>query len=135
MVSHNCVDNYNVNGATEFALKKLITGIPYTPDMVLMDGNFKFKVDFPFQSVIKGDQLSISIASASIIAKVNRDIILDKLDQIYNGYGFSKNKGYGTKAHRDAIDKLGHSQVHRKTYEPVKSMLMDEGPNYENQSS
>ena len=75
---------------------------------------------------MKGDQKSISIASASIVAKVKRDEVLINLDRKYPGYGFVKNKGYGTSAHRKAIVELGPSPVHRRSYEPVKSMILSE---------
>ncbi len=93
-----------------------------------MDGNFKFKFGIPFISVIKGDNRSLSIASASIAAKVYRDRIMEKMDCKYPAYGFSFNKGYGTKKHISSIISTGASQVHRKSYEPVKSLLIAQNP-------
>ena len=87
-----------------------------------MDGNFKFKFDIPFISVIKGDNRSISIASASIVAKVTRDQLMDKIDFKYPDYGFCGNKGYGTRDHMASIADKGFSSIHRKSYDPVKSM-------------
>jgi ribonuclease HII len=122
MVSHKIIDKKNINGATEFALTRLISGISIRPDVVIMDGNFSFSVPVSFISVKKGDCRSISIAAASIIAKVARDAIMEKLDVKYPGYGLARHKGYGTAAHCEAIRKLGYAPIHRKSYEPVKSM-------------
>ncbi|TFH39862.1 MAG: ribonuclease HII, partial [Chrysiogenales bacterium] len=122
LVSHRTIDRLNINGATEFALRRLIKTMPMTPDIVLMDGNFSFDLPVPLRSIKKGDTLSISIASASIAAKVRRDGILESMDAIYPAYGFRNNKGYGTRAHIRAIYESGFSPVHRLSYEPVKSL-------------
>ena len=123
MVSHRTVDRLNINGATEYAIRKIISGMPLVPDLILLDGNFSFKPGVPCVSIKRGDSLSISIASASIMAKVTRDLVMSRMDTIYSGYGLAVNKGYGTLAHRQSIAELGPSPVHRKSYEPVKSML------------
>ncbi len=122
-VSHNIIDSINVNRATEAGIHKLLAKSEIKPDIIIMDGNFKFKFDIPFISVIKGDNKSISIASASIVAKVLRDDLMNKIDCRYPGYGFSGNKGYGTREHMAAIAGTGYSKVHRKSYEPVKSII------------
>ncbi|HQP47924.1 MAG TPA: ribonuclease HII [Spirochaetota bacterium] len=122
LVSHRIVDRLNVNGATEYALRRLVAGLSICPDLVLMDGNFRLQVGVPVKSVVGGDGLSLSIASASIAAKVRRDSIMERLDVRYPGYGFSQHKGYGTAFHRHRIVEMGPSPVHRRTYEPVKSM-------------
>jgi ribonuclease HII len=124
LVSHKTVDRLNVNGATEYALRCLVEGLSMCPDMVLMDGNFRFQIGVPVKSVVGGDGLSLSIASASIAAKVRRDSIMERLDVRYPGYGFSQHKGYGTAFHRRIIVEKGPSPVHRRTYEPVKSMML-----------
>ena len=93
------------------------------PDVLLMDGNFSFSFDIPYHTVKAGDSISVSISSASIIAKVERDIVLNRLNMLFPGYGFDHNKGYGTKEHRDAIITRGVCPIHRKSYEPVKSLL------------
>jgi ribonuclease HII len=123
MVSHAIVDRLNVNAATEFALGKLLLRLPIKPDVIIMDGKFNFSVGIPVIFVIGGDSKSITIASASIAAKVTRDGIMDKFGLIYPDFGFGKHKGYGTAAHREAIIRFGPCPIHRKTYEPVKSML------------
>lgn len=127
MVSHRIVDRYNVNGATEYALVLLLGRLPFRPDIVLLDGNFRFNPGVPMHSIKKGDQRSLSIASASIAAKLRRDEVLDKLDLHYPGYGLSRNKGYGTLEHRRAIAALGPAAIHRRSYEPLKSMLAQSG--------
>lgn len=127
MVSHRIVDRLNVNGATFYALSALVEKMPVKPDIIIMDGNFKFNLRIPLLSIIKGDSKSISIASASIAAKVKRDAILNKFDLLYPGYGLSRNKGYGTLEHRNSIIASGPSHIHRRSFEPVKSMSMKSG--------
>ncbi len=123
IVSHQIIDSSNINRATEHAVKILLENTTPDPDIIIMDGNFKFNVGIPFLPVVKGDSKSISIASGSIIAKVTRDSIMEKYELKYPGYSLLKNKGYGTREHFDAIYKLGPSDIHRRTYEPVKGML------------
>lgn len=123
LVSHRTIDRININRATELALVRLLERIPIRPDVVLLDGNFSFKVSVPVLSIPQGDTKSVSIASASIVAKVQRDMILDKLDARYPEYGFKTNKGYGTRRHIQAIYDIGFSPLHRKSYEPVKSLI------------
>jgi ribonuclease HII len=122
-VPHTVIDSTNINKATEIGIHKLLAKSHIKPDVIIMDGNFRFKFDIPFISVIKGDNRSITIASASITAKVYRDIIMEKMDNKYPGYGFSCNKGYGTRNHMESLMDKGISEVHRKSYEPVKSMI------------
>jgi ribonuclease HII len=81
------------------------------------------EIDIPLKSIIKGDTLSISIAAASIVAKTTRDAYMLEMDKVFPEYGFKNHKGYGTKEHLEAIQKYGITPIHRKTYEPVKSML------------
>jgi ribonuclease HII len=122
-VSHRIIDRVNINGATRLALKRLLECVYVKPDIVLMDGNFAFEAPVPVLSIPQGDVKSLSIASASIIAKVRRDGILDRLDERFPEYGFKTNKGYGTRRHIQAIYDFGFSPLHRMTYEPVKSLL------------
>jgi ribonuclease HII len=122
-VSHTVIDSTNINIATEKGIHKLLANSPVKPDIIIMDGNFKFKFEIPFMAVIKGDNRSISIASASIVAKVLRDQLMDRLDCKYPGYGFCGNKGYGTRDHMSSLASKGHSRIHRKSYEPVKSEI------------
>ena len=97
-------------------MREALLSLKITPDAVLTDGNMTLDIPFPQRSVIHGDALSYSIGAASIIAKVYRDALMDKLATIYPAYGFEKNKGYGTAAHIAAIREVGACPVHRRTF-------------------
>lgn len=126
MINNLDIDRLNINGATEYAinlmLKKYSERYSSQPDALLIDGTFPFKYEIPYRHCKKGDEISFTIASASILAKVARDELLMKLDKEYPGYNFAGNKGYGTKEHREAIQRIGYTAIHRLSYEPVKSM-------------
>ena len=121
--SHKIIDKININRATEYSILKLLDKIPEKPDILILDGNFSFNLGVPVISVKSGDSKSISIASASIVAKVKRDQIMEKLNCIYPEYGFKYNKGYGTKHHIEKIKNTGISFIHRKSYEPARTLL------------
>jgi len=82
----------------------------------------KLELDIPQQSLIKGDTLSVSIAAASVVAKVVRDRMMEEYDLTYPGYGFAKNAGYGTEAHLEGLRRLGVTPIHRRTFAPIKHM-------------
>ncbi len=126
MASHRTVDRLNVNGATEYLLAKIIANLAEPPDVVIMDGRFSFSPGMRFIAVRGGDSRSISIASASIEAKIRRDAILDEFDLLYPGYGFKRNKGYGTLEHRESIGRIGPSPVHRRSFAPLRDMACRE---------
>ena len=126
LVPHGVIDSLNINGATKFAIERLIAGMPAAPDILLLDGNFSFDLPVPYMSVKAGDARSLSIASASIAAKVRRDEIMEKMDAFYPGYGLAANKGYPSGAHRTALLSVGPSPIHRKTYKPLKGILSGE---------
>ena len=109
------IDRINILEATKKCMKECIEGLEVKPDLVLVDA-VKLDVSVKTQAVIKGDAKSYNIGAASIIAKVFRDKLMDEYDEIYQGYGFSKNKGYGTKAHIDALKENGPCPIHRKTF-------------------
>jgi len=122
-VSVEDVDNLNVYQATLQGMKSAVKSLEIQPDFVLTDA---MKVDFEgidSQSIVHGDALSASIAAASIIAKVTRDRLADTWSAEYPEYGFEHNRGYGTKAHIAAIEKFGYCPLHRKSFNPVKSMF------------
>ncbi|HEY8364198.1 MAG TPA: ribonuclease HII [Haloplasmataceae bacterium] len=123
IVDVNEIDEYNIYQATKIAMTNAISNLIVKPEHLLIDA-MTLDIDIPQTSIIKGDQKSISIAAASIIAKVTRDHYMDELDKIYPEYHFKNNKGYGTKEHLEAIKKYGITNVHRKTFEPIKSMLI-----------
>lgn len=110
------IETLNILGATMLAMQRAVAGLSETPDYVLVDGNRMPELNVPAQTVVKGDANSASIAAASILAKVARDRNLRELDEMYPQYGFSKHKGYGTKAHYEAILEHGPSPVHRMSF-------------------
>lgn len=117
------IDKENINNATFIAIKELVKKSQIKPDLILMDGNFKFNFNVPIYSIKKGDQLSLSIASASIVAKVTRDKLMHDYDKMYPEYGLKKHKGYGTSFHREKILELGGTPIHRTSYDPLKTMI------------
>ncbi len=114
------IDEMNILAASLLAMERAIAKLQPQPNHCLIDGNqllrFKLIAPIPQTTVIKGDSLSISIAAASIVAKVFRDRQMIELAEIYTGYDIAANKGYGTLKHRNAIAQLGYSNLHRKTF-------------------
>ena len=110
------IDDINILQATFKAMRNAVSGLSVTPDYVLIDGNKSPSTSFVEETVVKGDSKSMSIAAASILAKVSRDRYITEIADKYPGYGFEKHKGYGTKAHYEAIEKLGICPIHRKTF-------------------
>jgi len=121
------IDRINILQASLLYMSFAVKNLSPKPDYLLIDGTFKissaFLGDFAHlcqESIIHGDSLSVSIAAASIIAKVTRDRLMEKYHQEYPQYGFSRHKGYPTKAHKEAIKKFGYSPIHRLTFKGVK---------------
>lgn len=111
------IDELNILGATFLAMKRALQALPEQPDFCLVDGSLPIPdLQWPQKPVVKGDQLSLSIAAASIVAKVERDRIMDRYHELYPIYNFSKNKGYPTKEHRAAIQKAGRCPLHRRSF-------------------
>ena len=102
-----------------------IKSLEIKPDYVLSDA-MKMDIGIPVKPIIKGDALSESIAAASIIAKVSRDRFMDEMDLKYPNYGFKRHKGYPTKDHIEAIKKYGITDMHRVTFKPIKTMLIEQ---------
>ena len=118
------IDEINILQAAHLAMCRAIEGLVARPDHVLVDGNLLPKrLTVPAEAVIKGDARSLSIAAASIVAKVTRDRIMVDLAQQHPGYGWEKNAGYPTKAHRDAILNLGITPHHRRSFKTIHNML------------
>ena len=117
------IDHLGIQEAVKVSMKRAVESLEIQPDHLLID-NMKLDLDIPQTSIIKGDQISKSISSASIIAKVSRDNLMkNQISNNYPMYKFEKNKGYGTKEHMDAIKTFGITKQHRKSFEPIKSMI------------
>ena len=110
------IDEINILAATMRAMDKAINSLNPKADFALIDGNRNKGITVANKTVVKGDSLSHSIACASILAKVSRDRLLEKYDEMYPEYGFKSHKGYGTKAHYEAIEKYGILPIHRKSF-------------------
>ena len=117
------IDCINIFQATLRAMVVAIKNLPLPPDFLLIDGTQGLKFSIPQKSIPKGDRLSNSIAAASIVAKVTRDRIMEEYHQQHPEYDFAKHKGYGTKEHRQAIEKFGICELHRKSFRGVKEYL------------
>jgi len=115
-VESDRIDEINILNATYEAMRKAIKGLCVVPDILLNDYVHIPDVDIKQISITHGDAKSVSIAAASIVAKVTRDRLMDEYDKIYPGYGFAANKGYGTKEHTDAIRKMGVTPIHRLSF-------------------
>lgn len=116
------IDQVNIYQATKLAMLDALNKLDLTPQYLLIDA-MKLDTSIPQQSIIKGDANSLSIAAASIVAKVTRDRLMADYDQTYPGYGFAKNAGYGTAEHLEGLSKHGITPIHRKTFEPIKGMV------------
>ena len=116
------IDSIGIAPATKLAMKRAIEKSLIRPDYLLVDAINLDDLPFPQRAIIKGDQISRTIAAASIVAKVVRDQYMSDIAPKYLGYDFEKNKGYGTKDHMIAIKSLGPTDVHRISFEPVASM-------------
>ena len=110
------IDSFGISAATRLAAERALAALPLLPDHLLTDFLLKPETEIPLTSLVKGDQKSLSIASASVLAKTARDALMRELDEQYPGYGLARHKGYGTMIHRLAIERLGHSPIHRKTF-------------------
>lgn len=123
IIDERKIDEVNIYEATKLAMYQAIDNCKIKPEHILIDAMKLEKLTIPSTSIIKGDAKSISIAAASVIAKVTRDRMLDELDQKYPMYDFKNNKGYPTKKHLAAIKKYGIINEHRKTFSPVKNYI------------
>jgi ribonuclease HII len=116
VVEASFIDEVNIFQATLVAMKEATLNLSLTPDYLLIDGSHRIFVSISQETIVKGDTLSVSVASASIIAKVSRDRIMEIYDRQFPQYNFSKNKGYATAEHREAIKKHGHCKIHRRSF-------------------
>ena len=120
--SHHEIDEFNILRASLLSMKRAVLGIDPLPDHLLIDGKFTIDSTISQQAIIKGDSLSVSIAAASIVAKVTRDRLMAEIHRLYPGYGFDRHKGYPTKAHKQALAELGPTPVHRFSFKGVGSL-------------
>ena len=116
LASHEEIDTINILQATFLAMERALEQLQVKPELALIDGNRQKDFGIPVETVVKGDSLSASIAAASVLAKVTRDDIMLAMAEEYPGYGFEIHKGYGTKAHYEALRSLGPSPIHRMTF-------------------
>ncbi len=130
---HRYIDRYNIAQATFYAMRRAVLQIHcrllkkgITDEMLVIADGWKIPdLPLPCQGVIDGDNQSLSIASASIIAKVYRDELMEKFDQKFPGYGLAQHKGYGTPQHIAAIKQLGIASIHRRTFEPIRALIQN----------
>ncbi|HEM6288937.1 TPA: ribonuclease HII [Streptococcus suis] len=116
------IDQVNIYEATKLAMLEALGKLSQEPEHLLIDA-MKLDTKIPQTSIIKGDANSLSIAAASIVAKVTRDKMMADYDKEFSGYGFAKNAGYGTSEHLEGLNQLGITPIHRKSFEPIKSMV------------
>ena len=117
------IERINILNAALLSMAISVKNLRPQPDYLLIDGKFRIPTDLPQEPIIRGDALSISIAAASIVAKVSRDRLMERYDQDYPQFGFSRHKGYPTKAHKEAIRTFGCCPIHRRTFRGVKEYL------------
>jgi ribonuclease HII len=117
------IDRINILQATIAAMRAALHQLPRRPSLALIDGNRPPGGDIPTRTIIQGDAICLSIAAASIIAKVTRDRLMTELGRTHPGYGFEQHKGYGTALHRECITRLGVMQEHRKSFKPIQTAL------------
>jgi len=117
------IDAHNILQATLRAMARAVDALGTVPDLALVDGNREPRLACPARCVVKGDSRSLSVAAASIVAKVTRDRIMAELAAAFPGYGWERNAGYGTAEHRVALERLGVTPHHRRSFAPVIKML------------
>ncbi len=123
LVNPPLLDDINILNATKLAMRTAILALNFKPDLLLIDAVKLDDIKIKQKNIIKGDSLSISIAAASILAKVERDGVMENYDILFPNYGFCQHKGYATKQHIQQVMKLGACQIHRQSFEPIKSKL------------
>lgn len=126
-ISSRLIDQKNILQCTREAMRICVTELEPQPDFLLVDAVNIPDMKINQYPIIKGDSLSVSIACASILAKVERDAVMESYDRLYPGYGFANHKGYATREHYLALEEIGPCDIHRTTFEPVKTMLNGPG--------
>jgi ribonuclease HII len=119
------IDRINIRKASLLAMRTAVEQLALIPDYLLIDGCDMIEWPCPQQPVVQGDARSLSIAAASVLAKVHRDRLLVELDAVYPGYGLARHKGYCSREHLAALQRLGPTPLHRKTYSPVAQQMLE----------
>ena len=123
-VDAETIDRINIRRASLQAMRRAVEQLALGPDFLLIDGRDTIEWECPQQAVVKGDATSFSIAAASVLAKVHRDRLLVELDREFPGYGLAQHKGYPCPAHKAALQRLGPTPLHRRSYQPVAQALL-----------
>lgn len=123
IVSREVIDEINILQAARLAMKQAVEKLQPVPDLLLIDGNQKIGSSYDQWTIVKGDSKSLTIAAASILAKVTRDKIMEDYHKLYPQYEFNRHKGYGTKLHRSLIQEHGPCPIHRSTFKGVKEYI------------
>ncbi len=117
------IDQFNILQASLLAMKRAVESLPFMPDIVLVDGNQKPRLECKVHTIIRGDSLIPAISAASILAKTARDAEMQRMHQCFPRYGFDQHKGYPTKQHLAALQKHGACEIHRQSFAPLKALL------------
>jgi ribonuclease HII len=128
IVTPQVIDSVNILKATRMAMMQAVEKLPVQPGYLLIDRLGLSQCPIPQRGITRGDRLCLSIACASIIAKVTRDRMMEEFDQTYPGYGFAQHKGYGTGRHLSCLRKLGPSPIHRLYFAPVRNIITNQNP-------
>jgi ribonuclease HII len=123
-VAHAIIDQVGIVRATRMAMAQAVEALPSRPDFLLIDALALPQVGLPQKGIVRGDQMSFSIACASIMAKVSRDRQMTALDAVYPGYGLARHKGYGTRQHLQCLGRLGPCAIHRRSFAPVVQLRL-----------
>lgn len=118
------IDKFNILQASLLAMKRAVESLPFPPNKILVDGIHSPQLNFPVQTIIKGDSLVPEISAASILAKTARDAEMLSLHKLFPNYGFDQHKGYPTKKHIAALQMYGISTVHRRSFSPVRKLIL-----------
>jgi len=125
IVSSSVIDQINILEASLLAMREAVGKLSRIPECLLVDGNRGIGLSIPQKTLIGGDGICLSIGAASIVAKVTRDRLMVQMENKYPQFGFSKHKGYGTKAHQKELEKFGPLSEHRQSFGPIRSLLSD----------
>ncbi|RLC64848.1 MAG: ribonuclease HII [Chloroflexi bacterium] len=128
IVTPQVIDSINIFKATKLAMMQAVENLSEQPNFLLIDRLSLSQCPIPQEGITRGDKTCLSIACASIMAKVTRDRMMEEFDQIYPGYGFAQHKGYGTMKHISCLQKLGPSPIHRRYFAPVRNIIMGQSP-------